>query len=68
VIGPDQQVLGVIEVSYGLHRYRRAWSAPAVDATCVSLQWLAKHAERVDNQPKFSWNHLIVGRRPEPAA
>lgn len=57
-----------IEVSYGLQRYRRPWSAPAVDATCVSLQWLAKHVERVDNQPKFSWNHLIVGRRPGPAA
>jgi SAM-dependent methyltransferase len=57
-----------IEVSYGLQRYRRSWSAPAVDATCVSLQWLAKHVERVDNQPKFSWNHLIVGRRPGPAA
>jgi hypothetical protein len=55
-----------IEMSYGLQRYRRAWSAPAVDATCVSLQWLAKHVERVDNQPKFSWNHLIVGRRPQP--
>jgi hypothetical protein len=57
-----------IEVSYGLQRYRRPWSAAAVDATCVSLQWLATRVERVDNQPKFSWNHLIVGRRPEPAA
>jgi len=55
-----------IEVSYGLQRYRRSWSAPAVDATCVSVQWLAKRVERVDNQPKFSWNHLIVGRRPKP--
>lgn len=55
-----------IEASYGLQRYRRSWSAPAVDATCVSVQWLAKRVERVDNQPKFSWNHLIVGRRPQP--
>ena len=55
-----------IEVSYGLQRYRRRWSATAVDATCVSVQWLAKRVERVDNQPKFSWNHLIVGRRPQP--
>ena len=53
-----------IEVSYGLQRYRRPWSAPAVDATCRSVQWLAQRWERVDNQPKFSWNHLIVGRRP----
>ena len=57
-----------IEVSYGLERYRRSWSAPAVDATCRSVQWLAQRWERVDNQPKFSWNHLIVGRRPGPAA
>ena len=53
-----------IELSYGLQRYRRSWSAPVVDATCVSVQWLAQRVERVDNQPKFSWNHLIVGRRP----
>jgi SAM-dependent methyltransferase len=56
-----------IEVSYGLQRYRRRFTAGAVDATCRSAQWLAQRVERVDNQPKFSWNHLIVGRRPEEA-
>ena len=53
-----------VELSYGLQRYRRPWSAPAVDATCRSMQWLASRWERVDRQPKFSWNHLVVGRRP----
>ena len=53
-----------VELSYGLQRYRRPWSAPAVDATCLSMQWLASRWERVDRQPKFSWNHLVVGRRP----
>lgn len=57
-----------IEMSYGLQRYRRPWSAIAVDGVCVSLQWVATRVERLDNQPKFSWNHLIVGRRPGPAA
>jgi hypothetical protein len=28
------------------------------------VQWAARRWERIDNQPKFSWNHLIVGRRP----
>jgi len=28
------------------------------------MQWLASRWERVDRQPKFSWNHLVVGRRP----
>src|SRR6185437_5387730 len=53
-----------VELSYGLQRYRRPWSAPAVDATCRSMQWMASRWERVDRQPKFSWNHLVVGRRP----
>jgi SAM-dependent methyltransferase len=53
-----------IEVSYGLDKYRRPWSRAAVDATCRSLQWAATRWERVDRQPKFSWNHLVVARRP----
>ncbi|HEY3764047.1 MAG TPA: methyltransferase domain-containing protein [Gaiellales bacterium] len=52
-----------IEVSYGLEKYRRPWSAAVVDATCTSMQWLATRWERVDRQPKFSWNHLIVARK-----
>jgi SAM-dependent methyltransferase len=55
-----------LEWSYGMQRYRKRYTAQVVDAGCLSVQWLAQRWERVDNQPKFSWNHLVVGRRPSP--
>jgi SAM-dependent methyltransferase len=53
-----------LEWSYGIQRYRKGPVTPVVDAGCRTAQWLAERWERVDRQPKFSWNHLVVGRRP----
>ena len=54
-----------LELGYALERFRRGAAAPVVDGMTVAAQWLAERLERLDYQPKFSWNHLVVGRRPE---
>jgi hypothetical protein len=38
--------------------------ARAVDAVMYGIQWLAARLDLVDFQPKFSWNHLAVARKP----
>jgi SAM-dependent methyltransferase len=53
-----------LHVSYALERYRRRPVAPAVDAVMSGIQWLAARLDLVDFQPKFSWNHLAVARKP----
>ena len=53
-----------LQVSYALARNRRGPTAPAGDALASALQWLAARLDRVNFQPKFSWNHLAVGRKP----
>jgi SAM-dependent methyltransferase len=54
-----------LELGYALERFRRGPATPLVDGFTVGAQWLAERLERLDFQPKFSWNHLVVGRRPE---
>ncbi|MDQ4019095.1 MAG: methyltransferase domain-containing protein [Actinomycetota bacterium] len=54
-----------LELGYALERFRRGPATPLVDGVTVGAQWLAERLERLDFQPKFSWNHLVVGRRPE---
>jgi SAM-dependent methyltransferase len=54
-----------LQVSYALERYRRGPAAPVVDAVASGIQWLAARFDQVDFQPKFSWNHLAVARKPE---
>ena len=53
-----------LQVSYALERYRRRPVAPAVDAVMSGIQWRAARLDQVDFQPKFSWNHLAVARKP----
>ena len=53
-----------LQVSYALERYRRGLAAPLVDGVSSGIQWLAARLDRVDFQPKFSWNHLAVARKP----
>lgn len=53
-----------LEVSYALRRYRKAPLAPVVDALTAALQWAAARWDQVDFQPKFSWSHLVIGRKP----
>jgi SAM-dependent methyltransferase len=54
-----------LELGYALERFRKGPATPLVDGVTVGAQWVAERLERVDFQPKFSWNHLAVGRRPE---
>ncbi len=53
-----------IQVSYALRRYRKPGVAVLVDAVTRGIQWLAPRWDQVDFQPKFSWSHLAVARRP----
>lgn len=53
-----------LELSYALRRYHRGALAPVVDGLSVAAQWLAARWDRIDFQPKFSWNHLVVALRP----
>ena len=54
-----------LELGYALERFRKGPAAPIVDGATLAAQWLGERLERLDFQPKFSWNHLAVGRRPE---
>ena len=54
-----------LELSYALERFRKGPARPVVDGATLAAQWLGERLERLDFQPKFSWNHLAVGRRPE---
>ena len=53
-----------IEISYALRRYRGSLAGPIVNGITRSVQWLGGRWDRVDFQPKFSWSHLAVARRP----
>jgi hypothetical protein len=52
-----------LQVSYALRRYRKGPLTPLVDALTSALQWLAARWDVVDFQPKFSWSHLVIGRK-----
>ena len=54
-----------LQLGYALEHYRKGPAGPVVDGLVAGAQWLALRWERVDYQPKFSWNHLAVARRPE---
>ena len=53
-----------LHLGYALQRYRKGPGTPVVDGLIASAQWLAARWEHVDFQPKFSWNHLAIARRP----
>jgi len=53
-----------LQVSYALRRYRKGPLAPVIDGLTVAVQWVAARWEQVDFQPKFSWSHLVIARRP----
>lgn len=52
-----------LELSYALTKYRRGPLRPFVDLVTRLVQWTAPRWDRFDFQPRFSWNHLAVGRR-----
>jgi SAM-dependent methyltransferase len=54
-----------LELSYALHGNRRAPAAAATGAVASGVQWLAARLDRLNFQPKFSWNHLAVARKPD---
>lgn len=54
-----------LELSYALQRYRKRALASCLDALIRTVQWTAARWDRVDFQPKFSWSHLAIARRPE---
>jgi SAM-dependent methyltransferase len=56
-----------LELSYALRRYRRGLARPLVDGVTMFAQWVAGRWDRVDFQPRFSWSHLAIARRPGEA-
>ena len=53
-----------LELSYALRPYRRGLVRPLVDGVTRAVQWAAGRWDKVDFQPRFSWSHLAIGRRP----
>jgi SAM-dependent methyltransferase len=53
-----------LELSYALRPYRRGLVRPLVDVVTRAVQWAAGRWDKVDFQPRFSWSHLAIGRRP----
>jgi SAM-dependent methyltransferase len=53
-----------LEISYALRPYRRKPFAPLVAAFAWTLRNVLSYWDRVDYQPRFSWAHLAVARRP----
>jgi len=54
-----------LELSYALRPYRRGLVAPLVGSVMRLAQWAAGRWDKVDFQPRFSWSHLAIARRPE---
>ena len=54
-----------LELSYALRRYRKGLASPVVGGVMRAAQWAAGRWDKVDFQPRFSWSHLAVARRPE---
>jgi SAM-dependent methyltransferase len=54
-----------LELSYALRPYRRGLVRPLVDGVTRAVQWAAGRWDKVDFQPRFSWSHLAVARKPE---
>lgn len=52
-----------LQWSYALTKYRRGPLTPFVSLLTRFVQWAGPRWDRVDFQPRFSWNHLAVGRR-----
>ncbi|MGH2920631.1 MAG: class I SAM-dependent methyltransferase, partial [Gaiellaceae bacterium] len=53
-----------LELSYALRPYRRGLARPLVDGVTRLAQWAAGRWDKVDFQPRFSWSHLAIARRP----
>jgi hypothetical protein len=53
-----------LEISYALRKYRRRPFTPLVGVLTRTLQRVMSYWDRVDYQPRFSWAHLAVARRP----
>jgi SAM-dependent methyltransferase len=56
-----------LELSYALRPYRRGALRPVVDGVSRLAQWAAGRWDRVDFQPRFSWSHMAIARKPETA-
>ena len=56
-----------LELAYALRRYRKGPLTALVDGVSRAAQWAGPRWDRVDFQPKFSWSHLAVARRPDDA-
>jgi SAM-dependent methyltransferase len=54
-----------LELSYALRRYRKGAARPVVGGVMRLAQWAAGRWDKVDFQPRFSWSHLAIARRPE---
>lgn len=60
-----------LEFSYAIRKYRRRGLTPFVNTAMRTAQWFGARWDRVDYQPRFSWNHLAIARAPggdEPSA
>jgi hypothetical protein len=53
-----------LEMSYALRKYRRGATTHFVTLMTRVLQSFLSSRDRVDYQPRFSWAHLAIGRRP----
>jgi SAM-dependent methyltransferase len=53
-----------LELSYALRRYRKGLARPVVDGVTRLAQWAAGRWDRVDFQPRFSWSHVAIARKP----
>jgi SAM-dependent methyltransferase len=54
-----------LELSYALRRYQKGLARPVVDSVMRVAQWAGGRWDKVDFQPRFSWSHLAIARRPE---
>ena len=57
-----------LELSYALRPYRRGPLSFVVDGVSRAVQWAAGRWDRVDFQPRFSWSHMAIARKPEDGA
>jgi len=54
-----------LELSYALRRYQKGLARPVVGSVMRVAQWAGGRWDKVDFQPRFSWSHLAIARRPE---
>ena len=52
-----------LHLSYALTKYRRGPLRPVVGLLTRFSQWAGPRWDQIDFQPRFSWNHLAVGRK-----